>query len=407
MSIEKRQRVMLVLCLIFGLWHLGTQWTTTLLSFLQWDTVEVMTIVDLGYIQAFGSVCNAIGALAFGQMADSTGPKAMFMLSCIFTAIYYSGISLAKSWYAFFFLQLLRVGYQLDGTAEMYLATVTTERERTGALMKLTFPQAIAMFVGPIIGSKIAAYTSLRISQFICGVALLATLMPVLMFFLPTTHSVPRLATARLRPQDYWPMIKKNTALKEGLILRALVVSSYVCFEMISRNFLLRSYMRDTNDSAIVLLVMAGSLLGVQFVILPILQRKASPRTLLQIAMTGLIICYFAVSFTTSFEQLLVIVSIQTGAYAIAYAESCTQITSAVEITDLGKATGLASTVQWISHFVLPIYASHLVEHYHFNYAFYTSTLLSIVGLAYVSVVAKNTNNRLASTLPSLTTVNY
>ncbi|CAJ0592870.1 unnamed protein product [Cylicocyclus nassatus] len=403
MTIEKRQRVMLVLCLIFGIWHMGTQWTTTLLSFLQWDTVEVMTIVDLGYIQAFGSVCNAIGALAFGQMADSAGPKAMFMLSCLFTAIYYSGISIAKSWYGFFFLQILRFGYQLDSTAEMYLATVTTERERTGALMRLTFPQALAMFFGPIVGSKIAAYTSLRISQFICGVALLATLLPVLIFLLPTTHSIPRLATARLRPQDYWPMVTKNTALKEGLVLRAIVVSSYVCFEMISRNFLLRSYMRDTNDSAIVLLVMAFSLLGVQFVVLPILQRKASPRTLLQIAMSGLILCYFAVSFTTNFEQLLVIIAIQTGAYAVAYAESSTQITSAVEITDLGKATGLASTVQWISHFVLPIYASHLVENYHFTYAFYTSTLLSIIGLVYVSIFAKNTNNRLGSLLPSLT----
>ncbi|VDK64722.1 unnamed protein product [Cylicostephanus goldi] len=198
-------------------------------------------------------------------------------------------------------------------------------------------------------------------------------------------------------------MVTKNTALKEGLILRAIVVSSYVCFEMISRNFLLRSYMRDTNDSAIVLLVMAFSLLGVQFVVLPILQRKASPRMLLQIAMSGLILCYFAVSFTTNFEQLLVIIAIQTGAYAVAYAESSTQITSAVEITDLGKATGLASTVQWISHFVLPIYASHLVENYHFTYAFYTSTLLSIIGLVYVSIFAKNTNNRLGSLLPSLT----
>ncbi|KJH43751.1 transporter, major facilitator family protein [Dictyocaulus viviparus] len=402
MSFDKRQRVMFILCLIFGLWHMATQWTTTLLSFLQWDTTEVMTIVDLGYIQAFGSVCNAIGALAFGQMADTAGPKAMFMLSCIFTSIYYSGISLSRSWYGFFFLQLLRFGYQMDGTAEMYLATVTTERERTSALMRLTVPQAIAMFFGPIVGSKIAAYTSLRTSQFICGAALLFTLMPVLMFLLPTTHSIPRLATARLRPQDYWPMITKNTALKEGLILRALIVSSYVCYEMISRNFLLRSFMRDTNDSAIVLLVMAISLLGVQFIVLPILQRKASPRMLLQISMTVLIICYSAASFASSFEQVVFITAIQTGAYAVSYAESCTQITSAVEITDLGKATGLASTAQWIAHFVLPIYASHLVEHYHFTYAFYTSTLLSIIALIYITIVAKNTNNRTGTLLPNL-----
>lgn len=67
-GMDRKQKVMAVLCLIFGLWHLGTQWTTTLLSFLQWDTTEVMTIVDLGYIQAFGSLCNALGALMIGQV---------------------------------------------------------------------------------------------------------------------------------------------------------------------------------------------------------------------------------------------------------------------------------------------------------------------------------------------------
>lgn len=38
-------------------------------------------------------------------------------------------------------IKLLRMGYQLDATAEMYLATITTERERTSALMRLTVPQ--------------------------------------------------------------------------------------------------------------------------------------------------------------------------------------------------------------------------------------------------------------------------
>ncbi|PAV80401.1 hypothetical protein WR25_03566 [Diploscapter pachys] len=272
MSLDRKQRVMLVLGAIFCLWHLGTQWTTTLLSFLQWDTAEVMTIVDLGYIQAFGSIANALGALVFGQIADTTGPKTMFLVSVAFTSVYYCGISMANSWYAFFFLQIFRFGYQLDGTAEMYLATVTTESERTAALMRLTFPQAIAMFIGPMLGSKIAAFTSLRVSQFICGIVLFSTLTPVLLLFLPSTHSIPRLASARLRPQDYWHMIMKNTALKEGLVIRTLLISAYVCYEMVSRNYLLRQYMKTSDDSMYILLTMAVSLLFIQFVVLPVIQ---------------------------------------------------------------------------------------------------------------------------------------
>jgi hypothetical protein len=67
-SMEKKHRVLGILALIYGIWHFFTNWTTTLLSFLQWDTAEPLTIIDLAYIQAFGSLCNAIGSLAIGQV---------------------------------------------------------------------------------------------------------------------------------------------------------------------------------------------------------------------------------------------------------------------------------------------------------------------------------------------------
>lgn len=41
---ERNQRILLILCIIYGLWNIGTQWTTTLLSFLQWDTIHVSLI---------------------------------------------------------------------------------------------------------------------------------------------------------------------------------------------------------------------------------------------------------------------------------------------------------------------------------------------------------------------------
>ncbi|MFH4978502.1 hypothetical protein AB6A40_005211 [Gnathostoma spinigerum] len=399
---ERKQKTLLILCAIFGIWNVGTQWTTTLLSFLQWDTIQVMTIVDIGYIQSFGSFCNAIGALAVGQLADTMGPKTMFLFSTIVISIYYAALGFARDWYTFFFLQLLRMGYQLDATAEMYLATITTERERTVALMRLTVPQAIAMFFGPMIASQLAVATSLRISQTVCGIALFATLTPFIYYFLPQTHSVPKLATARLRPQDYVHMVRGNVPLREGLLLRALLIAAYVCYELISRNFLLRSYMQGPNDSAKVLIVMGLSLLVVQFIILPMLQRRFAPKTVLQMALATLFIAYFMTNFTRNLEEFLIIVAVHTASYAIAYAESCTQITSAVEMSDLGKATGLASTAQWIAHFIVPIYTSHLVESWHYTYAFYTSAIISLLTFAYVAIFTKHTNARIRTLLPSI-----
>lgn len=91
----------------------------------------------------------------------------------------------------------------------MYLATVTTERERTGALMILTIPQALSMFFAPIVASKVAVYSTLRISQMLNGALLAGILLPTVYFLLPTTHSIPRLAAARLRPQVFFKIIFK------------------------------------------------------------------------------------------------------------------------------------------------------------------------------------------------------
>jgi Na+/melibiose symporter-like transporter len=187
--------------------------------------------------------------------------------------------------------------------------------------------KAISMFLAPMAASRIAIWTSLRTSQIANGFLMGAVLIPIIFFLLPTTHSVPRLASARLRPQDYWPMITRNSALREGLILRALLITSYVCYEIIARNFLLRSLMRGTTDSAEVLFTMGAALLAVQFVVLPMLQKRCSPKRLLQLSIAGLITSYLSINLVTSLEQFLVVTFLQTGCYAISYAESSTLIT--------------------------------------------------------------------------------
>lgn len=69
--------------------------------------------------------------------------------------------------------------------------------------------QALAMLLGPMFASQLAIKTSLRASQFICGIALTVTLTPFIYYVLPQTHNVPKLATARLRPQVAVTLITK------------------------------------------------------------------------------------------------------------------------------------------------------------------------------------------------------
>ena len=71
------------------------------------------------------------------------------------------------------------------------------------------------------------------------------------------------------------------------------------------------------SDNAEVLVTMGASLIVTQFVILPFLQRYYSPKVLLQMACVALILAYGIVAFVDSLYHFLVIVAIQTGAYAM------------------------------------------------------------------------------------------
>ena len=79
-----------------------------------------------------------------------------------------------------------------------------------------------------VVGSRIASYTTLRASQMICGGVMPIVLIPVVLFLLPTTHSIPRLATAKLRPQANFESPKMTKFLSStGLLANGYKESSF------------------------------------------------------------------------------------------------------------------------------------------------------------------------------------
>lgn len=77
-------------------------------------------------------------------------------------------------------------------------------------------------------------------------------------------------------------------------------------------------------------------------------------------------------------------------------------IFSSVGQGELGKATGFGFLVQWFVHFIVPIYTSHLVNSWHYTYAFYSSAIVMSATLAYVTFGCNYINARTRSLLPSL-----
>ena len=78
-------------------------------------------------------------------------------------------MSRAREFVVFMLIQFFKIGYHFDAGAEMYMATVTTERERTRSALYLALPQAIALLIGPILAARTAVWFSIRFSELICA----------------------------------------------------------------------------------------------------------------------------------------------------------------------------------------------------------------------------------------------
>jgi len=81
-AMDRKRKVMATLCLIYWIWHFGTNWTSTLIAFIQWQTDEPLTIVDIANVQAFGAICNAFGSLAIGQVRRESDAVGAGKLQC-------------------------------------------------------------------------------------------------------------------------------------------------------------------------------------------------------------------------------------------------------------------------------------------------------------------------------------
>jgi len=172
----------------------------------------------------------------------------------------------------------------------MYMATVTTESERTRYALTLALPQAVAFLVGPALAARTAAWWGLHNGELAAGVFLLVALVPLLVFVLPDTHSVPRNALSNLRWSSGWTILRvrlrrvlgvhraqNNSGLREGVLLRMLLIAPFVCYELVGRQFVMRRLLRGPTDVAWLLGVSGAATVAVQMA-LPRLQRRCTPK---------------------------------------------------------------------------------------------------------------------------------
>ncbi len=58
-------------------------------------------------------------------------------------------------------------------------------------------------------------------------------LIPLLVFCLPDTHNLPKIVTARLNPLNSIDLLIRNHALREGVLLRLLLIAPYLGYDMV------------------------------------------------------------------------------------------------------------------------------------------------------------------------------
>ncbi|VDP18792.1 unnamed protein product [Soboliphyme baturini] len=360
MPMQSKGRKIVYVCLAAAVWHIGMQWANLLFPYLQWEVHPPLDMVDIGVIHAVGSLSNMVGAFMIGEVIDNYGCQLCFFLSAIVTGGYYVLLSQVTSYHGFLLAQTLRIGFHFDHITEIFISTVTTESERTAALLKMGLPIGVSTIVGPWVAGRLTVAYNLRFAQFVNGVFTTVGILPII-YLISDVHGVPRIHLSKLRFHNYLSMLSNDRLLK-CVAMRASLLVPLICYEMVSRQYLIRTFFEKANDATLLFCILGLSILFTNFYAIRKLQQHFKPKFVMQMAVGVLIFSYASLPLISSTLQLIFVMTLQTIGYSVALSEAVSQLTTTVEKSELGKATGLATSLHWLLHCTIPLIAGYVLQ---------------------------------------------
>ena len=188
---KDKERVKWSLLVIYGLANTFEQWSKILLPFSQWQLKPRPSLFDSLILNCIGNTFMVFGTFFIAQMIDTMGGKAAAIVSTTIIGIYQAVIGNIHNYYIFGTLEILLFFNHMPTIVEALIGQLIGEdgddKERSRLLMRLIIPSSIAFAAGPYLAVQVLDLItpSLVVSQTLCGILNILTILPLVLFVLP------------------------------------------------------------------------------------------------------------------------------------------------------------------------------------------------------------------------------
>ncbi|KAK0429399.1 hypothetical protein QR680_011360 [Steinernema hermaphroditum] len=366
LSKRERDRVNWLIVLIYGLWNTCDQWSKILIPFAQWNIEPRPDLFWMLMLNSLGNAAIVVGSFLVAQMIDSKGCRLTALVCTVVIGIYQIGIIRIKDFYGFAGFNLLLAFHHMPLIVDACIAQMVGEdgddKERSRLLMRLTIPLSIAFAAGPYLAIQVLYIISpsIEISETICGCVLLATVLPLCYYVMPSDNSEKTLS--RLPSLSAYLDILAEPKAKRSLMFLALISAPYNAYDQIVRIHMATRMLSNPGDMSKLAFVLGATALFANLFILPFLQRRFGPQQLVMIACTLLLASYGYLSQVSEYHHLIIGMPLQVLGACIAIGQLTAQVMSSVPRSHVGKAAALNRIVQVSAIVMTPLITGYYID---------------------------------------------
>ncbi|VDK44425.1 unnamed protein product [Anisakis simplex] len=418
-SRKEKERLKLIILLIYGLFNTFNKWTRVLLPFMQWRLQPRPTLFQLLLLNSFGSCIVLLGSFFIAQLVSSnsigtlirnidgltvnlehcfTSIKIKLQIDsrgCRFAAIFVTILAgtfelivpYIKDFYLFGVAQILLIGNHLPMVVDAMTAQLIGEdgddKERTNLIMQLTIPESIAYAVGPYLAIQFLYIinASIETSQTFCGFAHLVIVLPIIYWSIPGKKGGNRSYLPSLG--SYKEMLH-DSKLRWSLLFLLMVAAPFSAYDQVIRTKLASHIIFEPTDMAkMAFLLGLTTMIGNLFV-LPLLQARMGPKALLQLSMLLLSASFLYLSQTDSYASILLGMPFQVIGVCIAFGQLSSQIMGNVGHANLGKAAALNRGTQVAATLLTPLFSGYYIDGDEARILCYLSAFINAAGMIIV-----------------------
>ncbi|TKR92156.1 hypothetical protein L596_006866 [Steinernema carpocapsae] len=363
---KERERVNWILLVVYGIWNTCDQWSKILIPFAQWSLEPRPDLFSLLILNAVGTTAQLLGSFIVAQLIDAKGCRVSALLCTLVIGVYQIFVVRIKDYYAFGGFQLLLAFQHMPLIVDACIAQLVgqdgDDKERSRLLMRLTIPMSVAFAAGPYLAIQVLYLISpsMEISQTICGCLLLATMLPLSYYTMPSDGSDK--SANRLPSLSSYIEILAEPKAKWSLLFLVLVCGPYSSYDQILRIHLASHMLTNPGDMSKLAFVLGATALLSNIFLLPYLQRRFGPQQLVLMALTSLLFSYAYLSQVNELHHLMIGMPFQVIGACVAIGQLAAQVMSSVPRSHMGKAAALNRIAQLAATVMTPLVTGYYID---------------------------------------------